>query len=99
MNWLTLLPQRVGKLRETLAPLLDAYASLQRFVDQIMSIMSQRAPHAPAQVTVPTPNSLVDLIAVSAPGAIIQMLFAIGRAHVLIPVTNAQLVCRIRLDI
>src|SRR3546814_17491608 len=77
MNWLTLRPQRVGKLRETLAPLLDAYASLQRFVDQIMSIMSQRAPHAPAQVTVTTPNSLVDLIAVSAPGAIIQMLFGL----------------------
>src|SRR3546814_9983307 len=77
MNWLTLRPQRVGKLRETLAPLLDAYASLQRFVDQIMSIMSQRAPHAPAQVTVTTPNSLVDLIAASAPGAIIQMLFGL----------------------
>lgn len=77
MNWLTLLPQRLGKLRETLAPLLDAYASLQRFVDQIMSIMSQRAPHAPAQVTVTTPNSLVDLIAISAPGAIIQMLFGL----------------------
>src|SRR3546814_18328636 len=77
MNWLTLLPQRVGKLRETLAPLLDAYASLQRFVDQIMSIMSQRAPHAPAQVTVTTPNSLVDLIAASAPGASINMLFGL----------------------
>src|SRR3546814_7204561 len=34
MNWLTLLPQRIGKLRETLAPVLDAYASIQRFVDQ-----------------------------------------------------------------
>src|SRR3546814_8674524 len=42
-----------------------------------MSIMSQRAPHAPAQVTVTTPNSLVDLIAASAPGAIIQMLLGL----------------------
>src|SRR3546814_13526991 len=42
-----------------------------------MSIMSQRAPHAPAQVTVTTPNSLLDLIAASAPGAIIQMLFGL----------------------
>src|SRR3546814_1991050 len=78
MNWLTLLPQRIGKLRETLAPVLDAYASIQRFVDQIMSILTQRAlPHAPAQVTVTTPNSLVDLMAISAPGAIIQMLFGL----------------------
>jgi predicted PurR-regulated permease PerM len=77
MNWLTLLPQRIGKLRETLAPVLDAYASLQRFLDQIMSILSQRAPHAPAQVTVTTPNSLIDLVAVSAPGAVIQMLFGL----------------------
>src|SRR3546814_18461582 len=50
MNWLTLLPQRIGKLRETLAPVLDAYASIQRFVDPIMSILTQRAlPQAPAK--------------------------------------------------
>src|SRR3546814_2054918 len=62
----------------SLAPVLDAYASIQRFVDQIMSILTQRAlPHAPAQVTVTTPNSLVDLMAISAPGAIIQMLFGL----------------------
>ncbi len=78
MNWLTLLPQRVGKLRETLAPVLDAYASVQRFADQIMGILTQRAlTHAPTQVTVTTPNSLVDLIALSAPGAVIQMLFGL----------------------
>lgn len=79
MNWFTLLPQRIGKLRETLAPVLEAYASIQRFVDQIMGMLSQRAsmPHAPTQVTVTTPNSLVDLVAISAPGAIIQMLFGL----------------------
>ena len=79
MNWLTLLPQRLNKLRETLAPVLDAYASVQRFVDQLMGILNQRTavPNAPQQVTISTPNSLVDLIAVSAPGAIVQMLFGL----------------------
>lgn len=79
MNWFTLLPQRVGKLRETLAPVLDAYASIQRFADQIMGVLSQRQafPNAPAQVTVTTPNSLIDLVATSAPGAIVQMLFGL----------------------
>lgn len=78
MNWVTLLPQRIGKLRETLAPVLDAYASVQRFADQIMAALSQRTlPHAPPQVTVTAPNSLVDLIAISAPGAVIQMLFGL----------------------
>lgn len=78
MNWLTLLPQRINQLREKLAPLIDAYASIERFVDQIMGLLSQRAmTHTPQQVTITTPNSLVELVALSAPGAVIQMLFGL----------------------
>jgi len=79
MTWLTLLPHRIGKLRETLAPVLDAYASLQRFADQLMGILSQQSniPNAPPRVMITTPNSLVDLVATSAPGAILQMLFGL----------------------
>lgn len=78
MNWLTVLPQRINTLREKLAPVIDAYTSLERFVDQIMGLLSQRAmTHSPQQVTLTTPNSLAELVAFSAPGAVIQMIFGL----------------------
>ena len=78
-NWLTLLPQRVNQIRETLAPLLKAYMAMQRFADQLSGVLSERhlGPPAPPTVNVNTPNTLVDLIAMSAPGAILQMLFGL----------------------
>ncbi len=78
-NWLTLLPERVNQIRETLAPLLKAYHALQRFADQLSGVLSERrfGPPAPPTVNVNTPNTLVDLIAMSAPAAILQMLFGL----------------------
>lgn len=77
-NWLTLVPERLGHLRLKLAPLLDAYSALQRFVDQFSTLLDERrAVRAPQAVTIETPNSLVDLLATSAPAALVQMLFGL----------------------
>lgn len=77
-NWLTLVPERLGQLRQKLAPLLDAYSALQRFVDQFSTLLDERrAVRAPQAVTIETPNSLVDLLATSAPAALVQMLFGL----------------------
>src|SRR3546814_924449 len=71
-----LLPGRSGRIRETLAPILDVYASLERFIDNV--VVEFGSPAGPEQrVTVETPNSMLDLIASSAPYAAIQMFFAV----------------------
>jgi predicted PurR-regulated permease PerM len=75
-EWVMLLPERIGRIRETLAPILDVYASLERFIDDV--VVEFGSPAGPEQrVTVETPNSMLDLIATSAPYAAIQMFFAV----------------------
>jgi predicted PurR-regulated permease PerM len=78
-EWVRLLPERIGRIRETLEPLLNIYASLERFTDDIFEEFGAGATNATGArtVTVETPNSLVDLIATSAPHAAIQLFFAI----------------------
>lgn len=76
-EWVRLLPERVGRIRETLAPLLDVYASLERFIDDIVRQFGRSGAGRTPTVTVETPNSFLDLIATSAPFAIIQMFFAL----------------------
>jgi predicted PurR-regulated permease PerM len=76
-EWVRLLPERIGRIQETLAPLLDVYANLKRFIDDIVTELSRESSAAPTAVTVETPNSLVDIIATSAPHAAVQIFFAV----------------------
>ena len=76
-DWLTLLPDRIGRVRTTLRPLIDVYASIQKFVDQAMHLVQQQGRSWVRTVAIETPNSLVDLIATSAPAAIVQMFFGV----------------------
>lgn len=76
-DWIRLLPERVGRIRETLAPLIDVYASVERFIDDVVNQFASGPLHQARTVTVETPNSMLDLIASSAPHALIQMFFAL----------------------
>jgi predicted PurR-regulated permease PerM len=76
-EWVRLLPSRIGRIRETLAPLLDVYASAEKFVDDIVTDFGSTAGVADRTVTVEAPNSMLDLIATSAPHAAIQLFFAL----------------------
>ncbi|MEA3002949.1 MAG: hypothetical protein QOH81_1737 [Sphingomonadales bacterium] len=75
-DWVRLLPERIGRIRETLAPVMRVYSQLQRFFDDVLKQFSS-AHHATRTVAVETPNSLVDIIATSAPLAAVQMFFAV----------------------
>ena len=75
-EWVRLLPERIGRIRDTLSPLLEVYADLERFIDDIVNQFGSSAA-APRTVAVETPNSLLDIIATSAPFAMVQMFFAI----------------------
>lgn len=75
-EWVRLLPERIGRVRDTLSPLMQVYSDLERFINDIVE---QFGSHSSAQRTVAleTPNSLLDIIATSAPFAAIQMFFAV----------------------
>ena len=75
IGWVSLIPQRIDKVRSTLEPLLDLYHALERFVDRTMSQIVTA--DSSRTVRIETPNSMMDLLTASAPHAIIQLFFAI----------------------
>jgi len=76
-EWVRLLPQRIDRIRETLGPILDLYADLERFIDDVARQFGRTPGIAQQTVTVETPNSLLQIIASSAPFAAVQMFFAV----------------------
>ncbi|HEX8641117.1 MAG TPA: AI-2E family transporter [Allosphingosinicella sp.] len=76
-EWFRLLPERIGRLRETLAPLFEIYADFEQFIDSVVREFGRSSGSAPQTVQVETPNSLLQIIATSAPFAAIQLFFAV----------------------
>ena len=76
-EWVRLLPERIGRIQQTLAPLLEVYANLERFIEDVVTEFGQDSVGAARTVTVETPNSMIDIIATSAPHAAIQLFFAL----------------------
>ncbi len=76
LDWVTLIPERIGKVQETLGPLLDLYKSFDRFIEGILSQVAV-SPDRSRMVTIETPNSLSGLLATSAPHVMIQLFFAL----------------------
>ena len=73
-----MLPERIGRIRMNIAPLLDFYISLEKYVDKTaMKLAIGSAKHAAnaVQSTSVPPTSLVELIATSAPVVIVQVFF------------------------
>jgi predicted PurR-regulated permease PerM len=75
-EWVRMIPANIGRIRETLAPLLEVYSDLEEFLNNIVEEFGPAA-EAPRTVAIETPNSALDIIATSAPFAVIQMFFAI----------------------
>lgn len=75
-DWVALVPQRIGRVTDALAPVLDLYSNLERFIDRIVSQIVTDIDKSRV-VRVETPNSLVGIITASAPHAAIQLFFAL----------------------
>jgi predicted PurR-regulated permease PerM len=76
-DWFRILPRRLPQIQANLAPLIDFYSQLERFVDETVQMLAS-APVAAAQTAaIETPRSLLQFAAMSAPSAIIQMVFAL----------------------
>ncbi len=75
-EWFARLPSRIRLIRKNLSPLIDIYASFERFVDETMGSLLRNTAARGRTVTVEQPNSLFDYVASSAPHLLIQMVFA-----------------------
>src|SRR4051812_8581814 len=72
------LPQRIDRVQMNLAPLLELYSSLEKYVNRTVRHLASPGPvHAAQTAAVAPPNSILELLATSAPGAIIQVFFGI----------------------
>ena len=77
IDWVALIPQRIDRVTKALAPLLDLYSNLQKFIDKTVANIAVNPGGAGRTVRVETPNSMLDLITASAPHAAIQLFFAL----------------------
>jgi predicted PurR-regulated permease PerM len=75
-EWVRMIPANIGRIKDTLAPLLEVYSDLEKFLNNIIEEFGPAA-EAPRTVAIETPNSALDIVATSAPFAVIQMFFAI----------------------
>ncbi|EQB34165.1 AI-2E family transporter [Sphingobium ummariense] len=76
-DWFRVLPQRLPKIQANLAPLIDFYSQLQRFVDETVQMLASGPVAAAQTAAVEAPRSLLQFAATSAPAAIIQMVFGL----------------------
>lgn len=76
-DWFRILPQRLPQIQTNLAPLIDFYSQLQRFVDETVQMLASGPAAAAQTAAVDAPRSLLQFAATSAPAAIIQMVFAL----------------------
>jgi predicted PurR-regulated permease PerM len=76
IDWVALIPERIGKVKAALDPLFELYKSFDRFTERIVSQVAI-TPARGSTVTIETPNSMSSLLATSAPHLLIQLFFAL----------------------
>ncbi|MFM6853496.1 MAG: AI-2E family transporter [Sphingopyxis sp.] len=76
-GWFIQLPGKLPQIRETLSPIIDFYANLQRFVNDALQAFATNTAAQAQAVSLETPTSLMDYLSTSAPAAAIQTFFAI----------------------
>ena len=76
MDWVVQVPERIGRVQAALAPVLDLYKNLDQFIGRIFSQIAVTSENV-REVRVETPNSMLGIIAASAPHAMIQLFFAL----------------------
>ena len=76
IDWIALVPERIGKVRAALEPLMDTYKNFERFIDRTLSEVVTPV-DSTRTVRIETPNSMLGLLTASAPHALIQLFFAL----------------------
>jgi predicted PurR-regulated permease PerM len=76
-TWVSLLPERAGQIRTTIKPLIDIYASLNKFINETSSQIALTKAKAVRTVALEAPSSLLGLLTTAAPFLLIQIFFAV----------------------
>lgn len=77
IDFFRLLPRRIDRIQENLAPLLDLYSTLETYVNRTLQRLASTPVRDSPSAAVAPPSSILELAATSAPGVIIQVLYAI----------------------
>ena len=76
-DWVAQVPTKITKVRQALEPVFDLYKNLDRFFGRIADqVQLSQASHA-RTVTIEQPNSVLGLLATSAPHLLIQLFFSL----------------------
>lgn len=70
------LPERIDRIQANLAPVLDLYSSLEKYINKAAAHI-ESIPHTRAPSAVAPPSSLLELVATSAPTALVQIFFGV----------------------
>lgn len=76
-GWFARLPESIPRIQSNLAPLIDFYSTLQRFVDRTLLSVATGTEATAQAVAATAPTSVVDYFISSAPAAAIQLFFAV----------------------
>jgi predicted PurR-regulated permease PerM len=77
IDWVAQVPQRIGKVRAALEPLLALYKQLSRFIARTTAQLPTAPTGGSRTVRIETPNSMLDMLTQSAPHLLVQMFFAL----------------------
>jgi predicted PurR-regulated permease PerM len=75
-DWVAQVPGRIPKMQAALAPVLDLYKNLDRFIDRVASQIEVTQVRTRA-VRIESPSSVMGLLTTSAPHLLIQLFFAL----------------------
>jgi predicted PurR-regulated permease PerM len=75
-QWVQELPERMERIRATLAPVFEWFDDLEQFFNRVAEGFKTSSGAGPQTVQVETPTSTLEMIASSAPHAILQLAFA-----------------------
>lgn len=72
------LPERIDRIQMNIAPLIDLYASFEKYLNRTVQHLAAAGPvRTPQTTAVAPPSSILELAATSAPSVIIQVFFGI----------------------
>ena len=76
-DFFRLLPTRINRIQANLAPLLDLYSNLERYVNKTLRQIASTPVRQSPTTAVSPPSSVLELAATSAPAVIVQIFFGV----------------------
>ncbi len=76
-DFFQLLPKRIDRIQSNLAPLLDLYASLEKYVNRMLRQIASAPVRQSTTTAVAPPNTILEFAASTAPTVIVQFLFCV----------------------